>query len=152
MIGCSTRPHRGHRLVARRRGCGSCVTEDGPDRRPARQKLASVGGKLVASVDFYGRCGDITYGDITFPAVGPLLVLVGSVDDWPGDASCLAVAKANPVRVRVQVYPGVYHGFDSQGGGTAEFRSTGGHIIRHDPVATADARIRVTEFLGRYMQ
>jgi dienelactone hydrolase len=129
-------------------GGAARVTKDWVGRRPAREKLASVAGKLVASVDFYGGCGAAGYS-----VVVPLLVLVGADDDWnSGGATCLELAKAQPTLVTVQVYPGVYHGFDSEGGGTAEFRSAGGHVMRYDPVATADARIRVTEFLRRYMQ
>jgi dienelactone hydrolase len=120
------------------------VTKDGPDRRPARERLASVGGKLVASVDLYGGCGTTSY-----PVVVPLLVLDGALDDWTSyGASCSELAKANPTLVTVEVYPGAYHGFDDQ----SATQHYGAHLLGYNAEATADARIRVTEFLRRYMQ
>jgi dienelactone hydrolase len=125
-------------------GAGAArVTKDWPDRRPAREKLASVGGKLVASIDLYGSCGDPAYR-----VVVPLLVLVGGSDDWGGGANCMELAKANPTLVTVQVYPGAYHGFDVIG----DTHDSLGHRIGYNAAATADARTRVTEFLRRYMQ
>ena len=125
-------------------GGAALVTKDWPGTRPAREKLASVGGKLVASVDLYGGCGPTGYS-----VVVPLLVLVGSADDWAsGGASCLELAKSNSTLVTVQVYPGAYHGFDNSG----ETHNFAGHMIGYDAAATVDARVRATEFLRRYMQ
>jgi dienelactone hydrolase len=78
----------------------------------------------------------------------PLLVLVGALDDWAPVAPYVALAQANPTLVTVQVYPGAYHGFDIPGNMT---RSVG-HVIAYNAEATADARVRATEFLRRYMQ
>jgi dienelactone hydrolase len=125
-------------------GGAARVTKDWPDRRPAREKLASRGGKLVASIDLYGGCGPTSD-----PVIVPLLVLVGALDDWvSGGASCLELAKANPTLVTVQVYPGAYHGFDTPG----DMHRSVGHVIAYNAEATADARVRATEFLRRYMQ
>jgi dienelactone hydrolase len=125
-------------------GGAARVTKDWPDRRPAREKLASRGGKLVASIDLYGGCGPASD-----PVIVPLLVLVGALDDWGlGPASCSELAKANPTLVTVQAYPGAYHGFDTPG----DTHRSAGHMIAYNAEATADARIRVTEFLRRYMQ
>ena len=57
-------------------------------------------------------------------------------------------AKANPTLVTVQVYPGAAHGFDNP----IATQYYSGHLLRYDAAATAVARIRVTEFLRRYMQ
>jgi dienelactone hydrolase len=114
------------------------VTEDRPDQRSAREKLASRGGKLAASVDFYGPCVDFTDGDAKYPVVVPLLVLVGSADER--GATCLELAKAQPPLLTLQAYPGAHHDFDAPGGGG------------FDAAATADAHARVTAFLRRYMQ
>jgi dienelactone hydrolase len=122
-------------------GGAARVTKDWPDRRPAREKLASRGGKLVASIDLYGGCGTTNY-----PVIVPLLVLVGASDDWvSGGADCLELAKAYPTLVTVQVYPGAYHGFDTPG----DMHRAVGHIIAYNAEATADARVRATEFLRR---
>jgi dienelactone hydrolase len=125
-------------------GGAARVTKDGPDWRPAREKLGSRGGKLVASVDLYGGCGDPAY-----PVVAPLLVLVGALDEWnPRGGGCLELAKANPSLVTVQVYPGAYHLFDDP----IKIQNYRGRMLGYNAEATADARIRVTEFLRRYMQ
>jgi dienelactone hydrolase len=125
-------------------GGATAATRDGPNTRPWREKLASRGGKVVASIDLYGGCGTTNY-----PVVVPLLVLVGALDDWNrGGASCLELARANPTLVTVQVYPGAYHGFDSPG----EMHNTAGHMIAYNAEAAADAHVRATEFVRRYMQ
>jgi dienelactone hydrolase len=126
-------------------GAGArAAAKDSPDTRPAREKLASVGGKLVASIALYGGCGTTEY-----PVIVPLLVLVGALDDWTsGGADCLVLAKAYPRLVTVQVYPGAYHGFDIPG----DMHRSVGHVIAYNAEATADARVRATEFLRRYMQ
>jgi dienelactone hydrolase len=119
------------------------LTKDDPDRRSAREKLTSVGGKLVASIDLYGGCGPTTY-----PVVVPLMVLVGALDDWTlGGATCLELAKANPRLVTVQVYPGAYHLFDTPIN-TQNYR---GHMIGYNAEATADAHARVQAFLYQYL-
>jgi dienelactone hydrolase len=126
-------------------GAGArAAAKDGPNTRPAREKLARVGGKLVASIDLYGGCGTTEY-----PVIVPLLVLVGALDDWvSGGADCLVLAKTYPRLVTVQVYPGAYHGFDIPG----DTHRSVGHVIAYNAEATADARVRATEFLRRYMQ
>ena len=121
------------------------VAHNGPNTQPAREKLSSRGGKVVASIDLYGGCGAFS----PYPVVAPLLVLVGSADTWiNGGAPCVELSKVYPALVTVQIYPGVYHGFDIPG----DAHNSAGHIVRYDAAATADARVRATEFLRRYMQ
>jgi len=124
-------------------GSAAAVATDRPGRRSAHEKLASGGGKLVASVDLYGGCDLASYRVLV-----PLLVLVGSSDDWVnGGASCLALAKANPAFMTVQVYPGAHHGFDDPN--THLYLS---HMMSYNAAATADAQVRVVQFLRRFMQ
>jgi dienelactone hydrolase len=118
---------------------------DGDRTRSARARLATRGGKLVASVDLYGGCLSAT----GHPVVVPLLVLVGAKDDWIfGGRSCLALAKgkATPI-VTVYVYPNAYHAFDVGGAPRRAF----GHMLGYDADAAADARSRVSKFRGRYL-
>jgi dienelactone hydrolase len=123
----------------------AAAAKDGPMTQSSRERLASRGGKLVASIDFYGGCGDLSH-----PVVVPLLVLVGALDQWISVDACVALAKRNPTLMAVQVYPGASHSFDDESG---EYNNTITHaVMRYDPAATADARARVTEFLRRYMQ
>ena len=73
-------------------GGATAATRDGPNTRPWREKLASRGGKVVASIDLYGGCGTTNY-----PVVVPLLVLVGALDDWNRGAH-LAWSSPGPTR------------------------------------------------------
>jgi dienelactone hydrolase len=76
-------------------------------------------------------------------------MLVGALDDWiNGGASCLDLAKANPALMTVQVYPGAYHGFETPG----DLHNYAGHMLGYNAAATADAQVRVTQFLRRFMQ
>ena len=44
----------------------------------------------------------------------PLLMLVGQLDDWTPSAPCVALAKSvTEMRPEIVVYPGAWHGFDS---------------------------------------
>jgi dienelactone hydrolase len=43
-----------------------------------------------------------------------LLMLVGQLDDWTPSAPCVALAKSvTEMRPEIAVYPGAWHGFDS---------------------------------------
>lgn len=121
------------------------AARDHDDLRPWREKLAARGGKLVASVALYGGCGRADGN----PIVVPLLLLLAAKDDWSSfNASCLALAnaQAKPI-VTVQVYTDAYHLFDTPG----DARYFLGHMLAYDAAATADARIRVVEFLSRFL-
>ena len=49
-----------------------------------------------------------------YEASGPLLLLLGQADDWTPAAPCQDLAARAPAgSVRLEVYPGAYHGFDS---------------------------------------
>lgn len=78
------------------------VARNGPNTQPAREKLSSRGGKVVASIDLYGGCGAFS----PYPVVAPLLVLAGSADTWiNGGAPCVELSKVYPALVTVQIYP-----------------------------------------------
>jgi len=117
-------------------------------RAPLNQKLADAGGKIVAAVAFYGSC----MPDLKHPAITPLLILVGSNDDWALPKPCQEFANegANPKLVQIHVYPGAGHSFDN-----ASFlipRRVYGHWQAFDAEATNDARSRVIQFLQPLMQ
>jgi dienelactone hydrolase len=48
----------------------------------------------------------------------------------------------------VQVYPGANHEFDTPG----DLHNYAGHMLGYNAAAAADAQVRVTQFLRRYMQ
>jgi dienelactone hydrolase len=121
------------------------VARDHPELRPLRAQLAARGGRLAASIGVYPGCGS-PEGN---PVIVPLLLLAGANDDWTPAARCIALTNAEPgAPITLQVYPGAYHGFD------IDFypRSSLRHRLAYDAAATADARVRVTEFLRRYLQ
>jgi dienelactone hydrolase len=59
---------------------GVYPARDHDDLRPWREKLATRGGKVVASVALYGDCD----GADGYPGVVPLLLLLAAKDDWEG--------------------------------------------------------------------
>ena len=89
----------------------------------------------------------------------PLMILVGSADDWTGAPACQGMAEASRARgepVEITVYPGAYHDFDHPNLPVRERRSlaytANGDGVAHvgtDPAARADALRRVPAFLAR---
>ena len=121
------------------------VARDYPQLRPLRQQLAARGGKIAASVGLYPGCGNPNGN----PVIVPLLALAGEKDDWTPAARCVALANANPgAPITVQVYPGAYHAFDVPGLATYKL----GHRLEYDAAATADAHLRVQQFLAGYLR
>jgi dienelactone hydrolase len=113
-----------------------------------RQKLADTGGKIVATVAVYGLCKP----DLERPVITPLLILVGSNDDWTPPKPCQEFANegSNPKLVQIHVYPGAMHSFDNASILTPQ--RVHGHQMVFDAEATSDARSRVIEFLRPLMQ
>jgi dienelactone hydrolase len=102
---------------------------------------------LKAAVDYYGRCGSPMLQGAT-----PLLALAGEDDDWGNPAlNCLAFGRSvNPGSVfEVHTYPGVHHGFDSEGMAPT---TSNGHVMRYDHDAAEDSFVRVRAFLDRFLK
>ena len=68
--------------------------------------------KPAFAIAFYPGCeSDLKRG---YSPAAPLLMLVGQLDDWTPSAPCVALAKSvTEMRPEIVVYPGVWHGFDS---------------------------------------
>ncbi len=89
----------------------------------------------------------------------PLLVLHGKADNWTRPEPCAqfigeAKARGNPVSIKL--YPDAYHGFDAPGSRTRklpQYTTALGviPIVGPNPVARADARKRLPEFLRLYL-
>jgi dienelactone hydrolase len=81
----------------------------------------------------------------------PLLILTGESDI----VAPVAFLKTNmpsgktPYEVILKVYPGAYHTFDSEG---VDVKTPSGVRFKYGPEATADAIIRVKEFLAKHMK
>jgi dienelactone hydrolase len=93
-------------------------------------------------VAFYPNCRFST-GVMTTP----LLILMGSADDWTQVAACRAMLDRRAGRgakVQLVVYPGATHAFDVP----ARAHTTLGHHIRYDPSAARAAWGQVRAFLA----
>jgi len=79
----------------------------------------------------------------------PTLVLIGEADDWTPAAACRAIeargSEGNPVKL--VVYPGAYHSFDSPRPGRRYF----GHWLEYNRAAAEQANEEVRVFLARHL-
>ena len=68
--------------------------------------------KPAFAIAFYPGCeSDLKRG---YSPAAPLLMLVGQLDDWTPSAPCVALARSvTEMRPEIAVYPGAWHGFDS---------------------------------------
>ncbi len=74
--------------------------------------VAAATVKPAFAIAFYPGCeSDLKRG---YSPAAPLLMLVGQLDDWTPSAPCVALAKSvTGTRPEITVYPGAWHGFDS---------------------------------------
>jgi dienelactone hydrolase len=97
-----------------------------------------------------------------FKPIAPLLILVGEKDDWTPAQPCewLAdVARQHGYPVELKVYAGAYHSFDSNAAMRYDPQRTNSMMVTGrgattggDPAAWADAKLRVRDFLARYLK
>ena len=73
----------------------------------------------------------------------PMLVIVGSADDWTPSWRCAIYS--NDDKVELHIYEGIWHSFDNPG----PMRTYLGHQVGYSHDATMRARKEVKEFLGR---
>ena len=75
-------------------------------------EVAEASVKPALAVAFYPGCrSELKRG---YRPVAPLLMLLGGADDWTPPRPCLTMAETSAApRPEVEVYPGAYHGFNS---------------------------------------
>ena len=81
----------------------------------------------------------------------PVLMLMGSADDWTPASPCRRMAKtpaALDSGVQLVVYPGATHAFDAVRMTVEAY----GHTLEYDPEATQDAQSRVRAFFDKYLK
>lgn len=113
--------------------------------------------KFRAGIAFYPPC-QYASGIMT----GPVLVLIGSADDWTPSSSCEAMAAGRPElgaprtpgdrsSIELVVFPGVHHSFDSLDLSLVPTRGLTflGHRVEYDEEATRNSIVRVRGFLQR---
>jgi len=93
-------------------------------------------GGFKAGVAMYPWCEHQSF-------YAPLLIIVGSADDWTPSSLCTSFR--NSERVELHIYEGVWHSFDNPG----PMRTYLGHQLGYNHPATVRARKDVREFLKR---
>jgi dienelactone hydrolase len=133
---------------------------NGPSLDRARKRgvsLPEVG--FAAAIGIYPDCSSL----IKEQAIRPLLVLIGSADDWTLAVKCEEMATAMRSRgadVSVVVYPGAYHYFDVEGrrlevlAEVENDNTPSGHgaTVGYQAAAASDAFRQVDLFLARHLK
>ena len=80
----------------------------------------------------------------------PLLVLIGGKDDWTPANECSGMIPLGKTahEVKLKIYKNTHHCFDC----TGRNKNYMGHTLRYNSKATADAKVRVKEFLDKYLK
>ena len=108
-----------------------------------------------------GAGGPITDYVGVYKPVAPMLILIGENDDWTPAEPCrklTEVARQAGYAVAIKVYPGAYHGFDSNNPVrydparvNANSPSGRGATTGGDPKAWEDSFREVTAFFGQHL-
>ena len=115
--------------------------------------VAQEAVKAAFAIAFYPGCeADLRRG---YEPAAPLLMLVGQLDDWTPSAPCVSLAKsAAEPHPELVVYPGAWHGFDSDA--PVRLRKDvpngvnpgQGVHVGGNPAAWRDSRDRVVRFVA----
>lgn len=111
---------------------------------------------LAAVALFYPGCGQLQAAE---PAVPAVLMQLGGADDWTPPEPCERLAhrwQAEGHDVMLDVYPGAYHGFDSDSDlrfrrDVPNGRNTGGVHLGGNPAAFEASQARLAEFLSAHL-
>jgi dienelactone hydrolase len=141
-------------------GVFAMAVVNGPSlQRASRRAVAIPAPGYRASVAFYpGGCASLREEYV----VKPLLLLIGAADDWTLASTCREMVenmRSRGAPAEIVIYPGVYHYFDVEGQAKAFLPDVGndnrpggaGATVAFDAAASADAHIRVEQFLSRYL-
>jgi dienelactone hydrolase len=123
-----------------------------------RSQGGGVGLQVASTLDVYDVPNELSYKAVVafYPPCSaasvelalPTLVMIGDADDWTPVRDCerwMVRRAGRGAPVKLIVYPGVYHSFDSKiaGGGLTLF----GHRLKYDAEATKSSAAEVVEFL-----
>ena len=111
-------------------------------------------GTFAALVAYYPWCEPAR----AFSLVRPLLIMIGSEDDWTPADQCIALSALakqstrKPV-VRLKVYSGAHHSFDLPMQGPYYVEGSGGrmHTVMGDVGARNDSQRRMVAFFNKYL-
>ncbi|MBN9498822.1 MAG: dienelactone hydrolase family protein [Alphaproteobacteria bacterium] len=123
---------------------------------------------FVQAISFYPECG-LSYGTWqvqsrtpkiastgSFKPAMPVLILIGSADNWTPASSCEAMLRESAGQpIEMKIYPGAHHGFDTPSPGVFHnprvYNSnnpSGGATTGQNPAAREDSRRVVLALLG----
>lgn len=130
---------------------------------PAQERFAAPGGDgFRAAVAFYPGCTQLNRQAEMYRLQAPLQVLIGEADDWTPAEPCAALTKTVAARgepMRIALYPGAYHGFDSPNAPLRVrhdvpngVRPGSGVTHGTDPAAREDALARVSAFFAENLK
>jgi len=143
-------------------GAFSMAAVNGPTAESAKRRGVEIPppGYRAAVGVYPGACASL----IDELSVRPVLILIGSDDDWTNPGECEALAarqRAKGADVTIVVYRGAVHYFDVEGQrrvflAEVENRNTAsgrccGATVGFDAAANADAHRRVGEFFARHL-
>jgi dienelactone hydrolase len=110
-----------------------------------------VGGGYQAAIAFFPPCAAFQDGNLA----SPLLMLMGSTDDWTPPDQCVARGtglQSGGVPVEWKVYKGAMHGFDEPSPDRVVRVSGRTYHLGYDRTAAKDAHDQVQRFLKTYLQ
>ena len=109
------------------------------------------GGGYQAAIAFYPNCVAFQDGNL----VTPLLMLMGSADDWTPPDRCVergTALQSAGTPVEWKVYKGAMHTFDETGQDRVARVSGRTYHVGYDRTAAKDAHDQVQRFLKAYLQ
>jgi dienelactone hydrolase len=111
-----------------------------------------AGGGYQVAIALYPVCSALQEGDLA----APLLMLMGSADDWTPPAQCVergTALQAAGAAIEWTIYPGAMHGFD-QPGPARVLHFPGGHTyhLEYNATAAGNAHTQVQHFLSTHLQ
>ena len=110
-----------------------------------------VGGGYQAAIAFYPGCAAFQDGNLATP----LLMLMGSADDWDPPDRCVergTALQSAGTPVEWKVYKGAMHTFDEPGPNRVVRISGRTYHLEYDRAAAKDAHDQVQRFLKTYLQ
>jgi len=123
------------------------AADDNTVAMPGRVALAADRGKLAAFVGMYPPCWESVRSTFS----GPVLILIGTEDQRAPPEACERLAshpRLGGSPVTLKLYPGATHVFDVE---KPDRTTKAGDTLRFSADATADAKARIKDFLGRYL-
>jgi dienelactone hydrolase len=109
------------------------------------------GGGYQAAIAFYPNCGAFQDGNLATP----LLMLMGSADDWAPPTQCVergTALKAAGTPIEWMVYKGAMHTFDEPNPNRVVRISGRTYHLEYNRTAAKDAYDQVQRFLKTYLQ